>query len=104
MVIYMPEFKFNTRPFVIPSLPHLSLPTTPNVNISLPSLPILPTFEIPELPDLPSLPKVELPDLPPPPKLPKLFSSLEGIIDILKLVTKAMCILKSSPFVPEWRA
>ncbi len=104
MVIYMPEFKFNTRPFVIPSLPHLSLPTTPNVNISLPSLPILPTFEIPELPDLPSLPKIELPDLPPPPKLPKLFSSLEGIIDILKLVTKAMCILKSSPFVPEWRA
>jgi hypothetical protein len=104
LVIYMPEFKFNLRPFVIPSLPNLSLPTVPNVNIRLPSLPILPTFELPELPDLPTLPKVELPDLPPPPKLPKLFSSLEWIINILKLVTKAMCILKSSPFVPEWRA
>jgi len=77
MVIYMPEFKFNLRPFIIPSLPNLTFPTTPNINIKLPNLPVLDTFELPNLPDLPTLPKVELPDLPPPPKLPKIFSSLE---------------------------
>jgi hypothetical protein len=61
-------------------------------------------FEIPELPDLPSLPSVELPDLPPPPTLPEMFAQLQVILDILKLIAKAMCILKMSPFVPEWRA
>jgi len=84
----------------------LYLPDTPNIDIllKLPDLPILPKIIIPELPDLPSLPTVELPDLPPPPTLPKMFAWLEVMLDILKLITKAMCILKSSPFVPEWRA
>jgi hypothetical protein len=67
-------------------------------------LPLLPRIELMELPELPSLPKIELPNLPPPPKLPKLFSSIEVFLNILKIITKLMCILKTSPFVPEWRA
>ncbi len=102
--ISVPDFRLNKRPIVLPTLPELKLPTVPNVNITLPSLPLLPNFEIPELPDLPTLPTITLPDLPPPPKLPKLFASIEWVINILKLVAKALCILKSSPFVPEWRA
>lgn len=102
--IMLPEFEVNPRPILLPQLPNLYLPDLPNVNITFPSVPVLPRLEIPELPDLPTLPLVELPDLPPPPTLPKMFSQLEAILDILKLVTKAMCILKSSPFVPEWRA
>ncbi len=100
----IPNFKINQRPIVLPVLPQLKLSGVPNLGINTPVLPVLPTFEIPELPDLPTLPKIELPDLPPPPKLPKLFASLEAVINILKLVAKALCILKKSPFVPEWRA
>ncbi|MBT3729730.1 hypothetical protein HOG27_07005, partial [bacterium] len=53
---------------------------------------------------LPTLPTIELPDLPPPPKLPKLLSEIEVVLDVIKLITKAMCVLKSSPLHPEWRA
>ncbi len=104
MTVLLPEFNISTKPILLPELPNLYLPESPSVNISLPSLPVIPTLEIPELPDLPSLPTVELPDLPPPPTLPKMFAQLEAILDVLKLITKAMCILKSSPFHPEWRA
>lgn len=104
LLILIPEFEFNLRPILLPTLPNLYLPNSPNVNIHLPSLPLLPEFELPTLPDLPSLPTVELPNLPPPPKLPKLLSVIEAYLNILKLITKAMCILKTSPFVPEWRA
>ncbi|MDA7494851.1 hypothetical protein N8455_00755, partial [Candidatus Gracilibacteria bacterium] len=107
LTITLPEFDFGTRPILFsPIFPKLILPDVPSVgmNISLPQIPILPRIEIPELPDLPTLPTVELPNLPPPPILPPLFASLEGVLDILKLITKAMCILKTSPFVPEWRA
>ncbi|MDD5769409.1 MAG: hypothetical protein PHE25_00425 [Candidatus Gracilibacteria bacterium] len=102
--LLIPEFELNFRPIVIPHLPRLYLPSSPNVNINIPSLPLLPKLILPELPLLPSIPKIELPNLPPPPKLPKLFSSIEGVLKILKLVTKIMCILKTSPFVPERRA
>ena len=104
ITINIPDFKLNKRPIVLPILPNLVLPSVPNVDINFPAIPLLPKFEIPELPDIPTLPKVELPDLPPPPKLPKLFSSIEGVLNILKLVAKALCILKKSPLVPEWRA
>jgi len=104
MTIYMPDFDINWTPLVLPNLPNLSLPTTPSVNLSLPALPLLPAVEIPELPDLPALPTIELPDLPPPPKIPKLFWAVEVVLNIWKLVTKIMCIIKGSPFVPEWRA
>jgi hypothetical protein len=104
ITVTIPDFKLNKRPIVLPVLPNLVLPNVPNVDINLPSVPLLPSFEIPELPDIPTLPKIELPDLPPPPKLPKLFASIEGVLDILKLVAKALCILKKSPLVPEWRA
>ena len=104
LTISLPEFSFGTRPMVLPNLPNLYLPDTPNIAINLPELPVLPRITIPELPDLPGLPTVELPNLPPPPTLPKMFAQLEGILEILKAITKAMCILKTSPFVPEWRA
>ncbi len=104
ITIWLPEFEFNLRPIVLPSLPNLYLPDVPTVNINLPEIPLLPVIEIPDLPELPSLPEVKLPDLPPPPKLPKLFWALEAILNLLKLITKVMCILKTSPFVPEWRA
>ena len=104
LTISLPEIHVNNRPIVLPYLPDLNLPSVPNLNFNLPSLPVLPTIELLELPDLPTLPTVELPNLPPPPTLPSLISELEWIVDILKLVTKLMCILKMSPFVPEWRA
>lgn len=104
MTIYMPDFQMNMRPIVLPTLPQLHLPDMPSAGFSLPALPTLPRFTIPELPELPSLPSIELPDLPPPPKIPALFGAVEGILNIMKLVTKVMCILKNSPFVPEWRA
>ncbi|MFC1797772.1 hypothetical protein ACFLY2_00910 [Patescibacteria group bacterium] len=68
------------------------------------TIPILPTIEIPQLPDIPSLPTINLPDLPPPPKLPKMFAEIGVVLDIVKLITKAMCILKTLPIAPEWRA
>jgi len=104
MTIMMPDFDINWTPLVLPSLPHLILPDTPTLEFSLPALPLLPEIYIPELPDLPSLPTIELPDLPPPPKIPKLFGAVEVVLNIWKLVTKVMCIIKGSPFVPEWRA
>jgi len=104
MTIYMPDFEMNLRPIVLPDLPSLHLPDIPQANFYLPALPLLPRFTIPELPDLPSLPSIELPDLPPPPKIPQIFGAVEGVLNIMKLVTKVMCIIKQSPFVPEWRA
>lgn len=102
--IYLPDFKFNLRPIVLPQLPNLYLPSVPNVNINLPELPLLPELTLPTLPDLPTLPRIELPNLPPPPTLPELFSALEAILEIVKLLVKILCILKTSPLVPEWRA
>lgn len=104
LIISLPDFKFNVRPIVLPTLPKLYLPSVPSVKIILPTIPLLPTFEIPELPDLPTLPKIELPDLPPPPKLPKLLWSIEGVLNILKIITMVQCILKFNPLVPERRA
>jgi hypothetical protein len=90
-------------------LPQLKLPNFPDVNFNVSvsldiDIPVLPEIEIPELPPLPNLPSVELPDLPPPPKLPKMLASIEVVLDIIKLIAKAMCILKSLPIHPEWRA
>ncbi len=104
--VYLPEFDVQYKPLILPDLPNLYLPEFPDVNVAvdIPELPILPELDLPELPELPSLPKVELPDLPPPPTMPKLLAPLEWILEILKLITKIMCIIKTSPFVPEWRA
>ena len=111
LVIKMPDFNVTQKPIVLPTLPDLKLPNfDANANVAIsgkfefPDMPLLEWFDIPELHDLSWIPTVELPNLPPPPTLPKIFSSLKWILKILKLVTKAMCILKSSPFVPEWRA
>jgi len=104
ITIDLPDFEMNLRPIVLPTLPDLKLPAVPTASFSLPELPVLPMFEIPELPEIPSIPSIELPDLPPPPKIPKLFWAVDAVLNIAKLVTKAMCILKQSPFVPEWRA
>ncbi len=102
--IVLPEFDFNQRPIILPPLPELNLPSAPSVNIVIPELEVLPSIDIPTLPDLPNLPTVRLPDLPPAPKLPKLFAELEWVLNIFKLIVKIMCIVKKSPFVPEWRA
>ena len=102
--ITLPEFNITTRPLDLPGLPELKLPDTPSASLSLPTIALLPTFELPELPDLPTLPAIILPDLPPAPTLPKMFASLEWVLDILKLITKALCLLKQSPLTPEWRA
>lgn len=103
--ILMPEFDFHVSPFVLPHLPNLRLPNVPGLGIGLPTLPAPPNFpKLPDLPDLPSLPTIKLPDLPPPPKIPKLFAAIQGVLQILKLVSKILCILRKNPFVPEWRA
>jgi len=107
LTIMVPDVNINMRPIILPTLPTLTLPRTnisADLNLNLPNVPLLPRFEIPELPDLPGLPSIELPNLPPPFQLPKLFPNLEGVLKILKLITKVMCILKTSPYVPEWRA
>lgn len=82
MTITMPEFEMNMRPIVLPPLPKLTLPDTPSASVNLPSLPVLPMFELPDLPELKSLPTIELPDLPPPPKIPKLFGAVEIVLNI----------------------
>jgi hypothetical protein len=93
---------------VLPDLPALKLPEVPSIELlaelEIPTLPTLPEIELPELPDLPTLPQVKLPNLPPAPQLPKIFGALEVVADLLKLISRIMCILKMSPFVPEWRA
>jgi len=103
--IAMPEFVFTPTPIVLPRLPKLALPGTPTLGITLPSLPTLPSIPpLPNLPDLPSLPSINLPELPPPPTIPKLFGSIKFTLNILKIVAKIMCIMRTNPFVPEWRA
>lgn len=107
--ILIPEFDFKPVPIVLPNLPDLYLPDTPNlkINISLPQIPLLPALpELPDLPEIPSLPDVKLPDLPPPPKIPKLFWALEAVLKILKLVAKVLCLRKQiwNLLPPEWRA
>jgi len=104
ITVEVPEFEFNFRPIVLPTLPNIHLPDAPTVTVHLPELPILPEVILPTLPDLPMIPLPELPNLPPPPKLPKLLWAIEMFLKILKIITKVMCILKTSPFVPEWRA
>lgn len=103
--ILMPEFDFHISPIVLPHLPRLALPNVPGLGIGLPTVPAPPKFpNLPDLPDLPSLPVIDLPDLPPPPKIPKMFAAITGVLEILKLVSKILCILRKNPFVPEWRA
>jgi hypothetical protein len=77
IVVNIPDIEIRPRPFILPPLPSLALPDFPNGTLTLPQLPLLEDYTIPELPELPSLPVVDLPDLPPPPKLPKLFAELE---------------------------
>lgn len=103
--ILMPEYHFNFVPIILPQLPRLALPAVPTLGVGLPSLPLIPRLPLlPNLPDLPSLPNVKLPDLPPPPTIPKLFGGIAAVLEIFKIVAKILCILRSSPFVPEWRA
>lgn len=103
--IAIPEFSFTPTPIVLPTLPKLQLPTLPRVGFTLPGIPTLPALPpLPELPNLPSLPTITLPELPPPPTVPKLFGSIKFTLNILKIVAKVMCLMRTNPFVPEWRA
>jgi hypothetical protein len=108
IAISIPVFEVDYEPLVLPDLPALKLPEVPSIELlaelEIPTLPTLPEIELPELPDLPTLPQVKLPNLPPAPQLPKIFGALEVVADLLKLISRIMCILKMSPFVPEWRA
>lgn len=102
----MPEFDFQLVPIKLPTLvPKLYLPEIPTVDLrlTLPAIPQLPKLpELPDLPELPLLPLPILPDLPPPPILPKLLASISAVVNILKLLLKAICILNKNPFAPEW--
>lgn len=104
----VPTFNIELESILLPELPKLYLPEVPSVNLELqikiPEIWLLPEIEIPVLPDIPSLPSIRLPNLPPPPKLPALFNWIEVFLDLMKLLTSVMCILKFMPFVPEWRA
>ncbi len=105
--IAMPELRFTYTPIVLPSFPKLALPNIPRIGIgaSLPNIPRLPSLPpLPDLPDIPSLPTITLPELPPPPTIPKLFGGIKFTLNILKIVKKIMCIMRSNPFIPEWRA
>lgn len=108
ITILLPEFDFSLQPLVLPDLPELHLPELSdldiNLDIDLPDIPLLPEINFPELPDLPSFPEIKLPNLPPAPTVPSLFSWLSFFADIIQLITKAMCLLRSIPFTPEWRA
>lgn len=104
IVLGMPNFDIRLSPIRLPNLPSLSIGDI-SATLSLPALPIIPALPpLPDLPDLPSLPKVKLPDLPPPPKLPKLFASLEVFLNIIKIISRAYCLMNSAFLVPEWRA
>lgn len=104
MKISMPEFRLSLSPIRLPSLGNITLPRAPTGSFSLPTVPELPPLpELPDLPDLPSLPQIKLADLPPPPKIPKLFGAVKVTLDILKLVSKVMCIYQKTALVPEWR-
>lgn len=103
--ILLPEFNYSVRPIILPKLPKLLLPNTPFLGFKFPSIPVLPALPpLPDLPNLPSLPSIDLPDLPPPPTIPKLFALIQATLNILKIVKKIICIMRSNPFVPEWRA
>jgi len=105
MTITMPQFNIRSVPIQLPQLPSLNLPSVPNLSVGLPNLPKLPSIPtLPTLPDLPSIPLVKLPDLPPPPKIPNIFGSISGVLNILKIWQKIMCIFRTNPFAPEWRA
>ncbi len=103
--ILMPEYHFSTTPIVLPRPPKLLLPDVPSLAIGFPSIPQLPRLpNLPDLPTPPSLPSITLPELPPPPTIPKLFSAISATLNILRIIKKIMCILRTNPFVPEWRA
>lgn len=108
ITIVVPTIDVKIVPLALPSFPILQLPDVPSLNfaldIKLPEIWTLPEIKLPELPEIPSLPEIVLPDLPPPPKLPPLFPEIAALVDLMKLVTLAMCILKFSPMHPEWRA
>jgi hypothetical protein len=92
-------------PIVLPRLPDTLLPNIPNVKLKVPPIPLLPALpDLPDLPTLGTLPSVVLPDLPPAPMIPRIPSSIQGVLDIVRLLVKVICILRINPFVPEWRA
>lgn len=101
--ITLPEFNLNWRPITLPRLPELDLPSDPNIQIELPSMPLLPEFQLPTLPRLPEFPSFDLPNLPAAPEIPKIYANFQGVLDILKLILKMMCVFRQVPYVPEWR-
>jgi hypothetical protein len=102
--VSLPEFQLVPVPISVPTLPRLTLPRSPSATFSFGRIYRLPPIPpLPDLPDMPSLPRVTLPDLPPPPKLPKMFASITGVIKILDIVRKVMCLNRKELWVPEWR-
>lgn len=102
--VEIPKLKLLPQRIKFPKIPRLTLPDVPNINITLPGIPILPELpELPKLPPLPGIPKIELPDLPPPPKLPDIFSNLSSILKTIDKLLWIYCIVvKRGAFVyPE---
>jgi len=102
--IVLPDFNFNPRPLILPRIPVLDLPSDPSITLNIPAMPLLPSLVIPQLPRLPDIPTIDLPNLPQAPKIPKVLAAFEGVLNILRLVVKMVCIARKSFFVPEWRA
>ncbi len=96
--IVLPSFNFQPVKIALPEIPNLPEPPAIWANIrlfDLPNIPLLP--EPPELPELPSfIPEIdmELPILPPAPELPEIPNSLEGALNLSKMIWKIYCIVK----------
>lgn len=108
LTVLWPEIKFQTEPVILPSLPRIRLPQTPNINdlssnilngtsnFSLPEIPLLPPIpRLPELPKLPGIPIPDLPDIPPPPKIPQLPQPAQTALTIASGLIKILCLLQS---------
>ncbi len=95
--IIWPDVKFKAEQIIFPSLPTLTIPDVPTINVNLddleiPELPALP--QLPELPDLPPLPLPTLPDIPKPPEIPNILPPLKLTLGAMSKVVKILCLLK----------
>lgn len=118
LTVLWPELRFEVEPILLPKLPRVQLPSTPNSsmvggsstspgntsgdvqrgtsNLNLPNIPLLPELpDLPPLPELPGIPIPELPDIPPPPKIPSLPQPVQMTLKVVSGLIKILCLLQS---------